>query len=92
MGKHTDPDRGMSRRTGPARLPSAKTALRGQGSGPSPCNPSKQMAGRGLCSGGPRGAGLSLLSSRQQMHLGRGMKPLGQAAEHSWAPDTLPPG
>lgn len=37
MGKHTDPDGGMSQRTGPARLPSAKIALGGGGSGPSPC-------------------------------------------------------
>lgn len=37
QGKHTDPDGGMSQRTGPARLPSAKIALGGGGSGPSPC-------------------------------------------------------
>ena len=48
-GKQTDPDGGTAQRTGPTRLPSAKTALRGRGSGAISllCDPCKQTAGGG---------------------------------------------
>lgn len=86
MGKQTDPDRGMSQRTGPATLPPAKTALRGWGWGSSPCyviHPSRWQAQA-------RGAGLSAQLTAADP-LGQGMKPLGPAAEHGWAPDSPPP-
>lgn len=97
MGKQTDPDRGMSQRTGPATLPPAKTALRGRGWGPSPCyviHPSRwqAQAGRpGALLWRPPGCGPLPAQLTAAGALGQGMKPLGPAAEHSWAPDSPPP-